>query len=98
MAFDPIKTLTTYAQTDCSVQMWVTDATAVQFRSLRDAVAYAKAQGGKWTDVDITVHLPREDIVYGSDKTRMLIDAAERLSKQAASKKTEGEDDGQTLE
>ena len=99
MAFDPIKTLTTYANTECSVQMWIADAPVVQFRSLRDAVAYAKAQGGKWTDVEITVHMPREDIAYGSDKTRMLIDAAERLAKQSGSnKETEGDDDGQTLE
>jgi hypothetical protein len=99
MAFDPIKTLTTYANTECSVQMWVADAAAVQFGSLGEAVAYAKAQGGKWTDVDITVHMPSEDIAFGSDKTRMLIDAAERLAKQRlASKKTKGGDDGQTLE
>ncbi|MDB5524479.1 MAG: hypothetical protein JWM58_2242 [Rhizobium sp.] len=81
MAFDPVKTLYTYADTDCSVQMWVADAKPVQFSSLKDAVAYAKEQGGKWNDVEITVHLPREDIAYGSDKTRMLIDALERSSK-----------------
>ena len=81
MAFDPIKTLSSYSNTDCSVQLWVSDAPAVQFRSLKDAVSYAKQNGGKWNDVDITVHLAREDITYGSDKTRMLIDALERLSK-----------------
>jgi len=82
MAFDPIKTLHSYSSTDCSVQMWLADAKPVSFASLKDAVSYAKQQGGKWNDVEITVHLAREDIAYGSDKTRMLIDALERVSKQ----------------
>jgi hypothetical protein len=85
MAFDPTKTLYTYADTECSVQMWVSGASPVQFPSLKDAVSYASQQGGKWNEVEITVHLPREDIVYGTDKTRMLIDAVERASKRDAS-------------
>lgn len=81
MAFDPTKALHTYAGTECSVQMWVADAKPVQFPSLKDAVSYANEQGGKWNDVEITVHLAREDIAYGTDKTRMLIDALQRSSK-----------------
>jgi hypothetical protein len=53
----------------------------VQFPSLKDAVSYANEQGGKWNDVEITVHLDREDIAYGTDKTRMLIDALQRSLK-----------------
>jgi hypothetical protein len=86
MAFDPTKTLYTYASTECSVQIWLSDAKPVQFPSMTDAVAYANQQGGKWNEVEITVHLPREDIVYGTDKTRMLIDANERASKRNLSK------------
>jgi hypothetical protein len=85
MAFDPNKTLYTYATTECTVQMWVVDAKPVEFPSLKDAVAYANQNGGKWNDVEITVHLDREDIVFGTDKTRMLIDANERASKAKAS-------------
>ena len=81
MAFDPTKALYTYADTECSVQMWIADAKPVQFPSLKDAVSYANEQGGKWNDVEITVHLDREDIAYGTDKTRMLIDALQRSLK-----------------
>ncbi len=81
MAFDPTKALHTYSGTECSVQIWVAYAKPVQFPSLKDAVFYANEQGGKWNDVEITVHLAREDIAYGTDKTRMLIDALQRSLK-----------------
>jgi len=75
MALDPIKVLNDYAEADCSVQFWVTGAPAVQFRSLKAAVKYAKDNGGRWNEVEITVHLPREDIVYATEKVHRLIDA-----------------------
>lgn len=78
MAFDPIATLSSYSAAECSVQMLQAGAKPVQFSGLAAAAAYAKEQGGKWNDVEITVHLPREDIVYGSDKVRILIDALKR--------------------
>jgi hypothetical protein len=42
---------------------------------LKAAVKYAKDNGGRWNEVEITVHLPREDIVYATDKVHRLIDA-----------------------
>ena len=86
MAFDPSKTLYSFAETPCSVQIWLAESQVAEFPSLPDAVAYAKQQGGKWNDVEITVHMPREDIVYGTDKTRSMIDAYERAAKQSATK------------
>ena len=84
MAFDPSKTLLSYGETPCSVQVWATETMSGEFNSLPEAVAFAKQHNGKWNDLEITVHLKREDIVYGSDKCRMMIDALERASKQAA--------------
>ena len=55
-----------------------------EFNSLSEAVAFAKQHNGKWNDVEITAHLKREDIVYGSDKCHMMIDALERSLKQSA--------------
>jgi hypothetical protein len=75
MAFDPIATLSGYSAAECTVQMLQPGAKPVQFSGLAAAAEYAKEQGGKWNDVEITVHLPREDIVYASDKVRILIDA-----------------------
>ena len=84
MAFDPTKTLVSYGETPCSVQVWASETMSAEFESLPEAVAYAKQHNGKWNDVEITVHLKREDIVYGSDKCRMMIDALERTLKRAA--------------
>jgi hypothetical protein len=84
MAFDPSQTLHTYSRTDCTVQFWMTDGPSGQFKGIKDAVTFARDNKGKWNDVDITVHLAREDITYGSDKVRMLIDALERQSKKPA--------------
>lgn len=75
MALDPIKVLNDYAEADCSVQFWLPGAAAMPFRSLKAAVQYAKDNGGRWKEVEITVHLPREDIVYATDKVHRLIDA-----------------------
>lgn len=75
MALDPIKAFTEFAEADCSVQFWIPDTPAVQFRSLRAAVIYARENGGRWNDIEITVHLPREDIVYGTEKVHRLIEA-----------------------
>lgn len=75
MALDPIKAFSDYAETDCSVQFWVADAPAMQFKSLEAAVRYAKDHGGRWEEIEITVHLPREDIVYATDKVHRLIDS-----------------------
>lgn len=75
MALDPIKAMSDYAEADCSVQFWNSGAAAVQFRSLKAAVAYAKENGGRWNEIEITVHLPREDIVYATEKVHRLIDA-----------------------
>ncbi|MDB5554800.1 MAG: hypothetical protein JWL86_4784 [Rhizobium sp.] len=83
MAFDPSKTLLSYGETPCSVQVWSAETMSGEFNSLSEAVAFAKQHNGKWNDVEITVHLKREDIVYGSDKCHMMIDALERALKQA---------------
>lgn len=75
MALDPIKALSDYASANCSVQFWTPGAEAVAFRSLKAAVKYAKDNGGRWNEIEITVHLPREDIVYATEKVHRLIDA-----------------------
>lgn len=75
MALDPIKVFLDYAEADCSVQFWIPGTPAVQVRSLKAAVKYAKDNGGRWKEVEITVHLPREDIVYATEKVHRLIDA-----------------------
>lgn len=80
-AFDPMQALDTYAESECSVQFWVPDAKPFHCGSIGEALAYASKHGGKWNGVELTVHLAREDIVYGTDKTRMLIDAQERTAK-----------------
>ena len=82
MAFDPSQVLYTHARTSCSVQFWMTDGPSGEFKGLKEAVAFARDNKGKWNDVDITVHMPREDVTYGSDKVRMLIDALERQAKR----------------
>jgi hypothetical protein len=80
-AFDPMQALETHADSECSVQFWLPDAKPVHCASIGEAVAYASQHGGKWNDVELTVHRAREDIAYGTDKTRMLIDAQERAAK-----------------
>lgn len=87
-AFDPMQALHTYADSDCSVQFWLPDAKPFHCSSIGEALAYANKHGGKWNSVELTVHRSREDIVYGTDKTRMLIDAQERATK--ARKAAEG--------
>jgi len=79
MAFDPIKALTNYKEAECSVQLWVADAPASVFPSLEEAVVFARDNGAGWKDVEITVHLPREDIVYATGKARSLIEALRTL-------------------
>lgn len=81
MALDPLKALSDYSEADCTVQFWIADALAVEFGSLQAAVSYAKNNGGRWQEIEIAVHLPREDIVYATDKVHKLIDAL-RLSGQ----------------
>lgn len=80
-AFDPMQALETHAQSECSVQFWLPDAKPFHCSSIGEAVAYANKHGGKWNEVELTVHRAREDIAYGTDKTRMLIDAQERAAK-----------------
>lgn len=80
-AFDPTQVLDTYADSECSVQLWLPDAEPFHCSSIAEALSYASKHGGKWNSVELTVHRPREDIVYGTDKTRMLIDAQERAAK-----------------
>ncbi|WP_049734250.1 hypothetical protein [Rhizobium ecuadorense] len=75
MALDPLKALSDYCEADCTVQFWVAGAPAVEFKSLQAAVSYARNNGGRWQEIEITVHLPREDIVYATDKVHQLIDA-----------------------
>jgi hypothetical protein len=75
MALDPQKAFTDYSAADCSVQFWTANALAVQFTSLEAAVRFAKDQGGRWEEIEITVHLPREDIVFATGKVHQLIDA-----------------------
>ncbi|MBP1858125.1 hypothetical protein [Rhizobium herbae] len=80
MAFDPIKALTNYADAECSVQFWVAGTEASVFASLEEAVIFARDNGAGWKDVEITVHLEHEDIVYATGKTRTLIEALRRKS------------------
>jgi hypothetical protein len=80
-AFDPIQVLDAYADSECSVQILLPDAKAFHCSSIAEAISYASQQGGKWNGVELTVHLSREDIVFGTDKTRMLINAQERAAK-----------------
>jgi hypothetical protein len=78
MAFDPIKALANYSDAECSVQFWVAGTPASVFASLEEAVIFARDNGAGWKDVEITVHLEREDIVYATGKTRTLIEALRR--------------------
>jgi len=78
MAFDPNKALADFNDVECSVQFWIAGAPAVTFPSLRAAVDHAFQNGGKWNEIEITVHLPREDIVYGTAKVHILIDTARK--------------------
>lgn len=80
-AFDPMQAIHAYADTECSVQLWLPDAKPFYCSSISEALSYASKHGGKWNSVELTVHRAREDIVYGTDKTRMLIDALERARK-----------------
>ena len=73
MALDPTQAFSDYARTPCSVQFWVAGADALEFRSLRAAVIYARDNGASTKSVEITVHLPREDIAYGTEKVRELV-------------------------
>lgn len=75
MALDPEKAFLDYSAADCSVQFWTAKAPAVQFPSLEAAVRFAKDHGGRWKEIEITVHLPREDIAFGTGKVHQLIDA-----------------------
>ncbi|UIJ81585.1 hypothetical protein LZK78_09940 [Rhizobium leguminosarum] len=75
MALDPEKAFLDYSAADCSVQFWTANAPAVQFTSLEAAVRFAKDHGGRWEEIEITVHLPREDIVFATGKVHQLIDA-----------------------
>lgn len=75
MALDALQAFSDYARVDCTVQFWIADAPAVQFKSLKAAVGYAKEHGGRWQEIEITVHLAREDIVYATQKVHQLIDA-----------------------
>lgn len=36
---------------------------------------YAEDQGGRWQEIEETVRLPREDIVYATENVHRLIDA-----------------------
>ena len=81
-AFDPMQALDTHANSACSVQFWLPDAKPFHCSSIREALSYASQHGAKWNSVELTVHRSREDIVYGTDKTRMLIDAQERAAKR----------------
>ena len=74
MAFDPVSALTKYADAECSVQLWIPGAPVAVLPTLKDAVVYAKENGGGWKDVEITVHMPREDIVYATGKVRTLME------------------------
>lgn len=84
-AFDPMHALDTYANSACSVQFWLPDAKPYHCSSIAEALTYASKHGAKWNSVELTVHRSREDIVYGTDKTRMLIDAQERAAKASKS-------------
>lgn len=82
MAFDPNKALADFDDVECSVQFWIAGAPAETFPSLRAAVNHAFKNGGKWNEIEITVHLPREDIVYGTAKTHILIDTARKRQRR----------------
>jgi hypothetical protein len=73
MALDPNLAFSDYANTPCSVQFWVAGVASVECRSLRAAVIYARDHGASTESVEITVHLPREDIAYGTEKVRELV-------------------------
>jgi hypothetical protein len=75
MAFDPVKALTNYSDAECSVQFLIAGTPASVFPSLEEAVIFARDNGAGWKDIEITVHLDREDIVYATGKTRTLIEA-----------------------
>jgi hypothetical protein len=72
MAFDPIKALSNYSDAECSVQFLIAGTPASVFPSLEEAVLFARENGAGWKDVEITVHLDREDIVYATGKTRKM--------------------------
>lgn len=74
MAFDAIGAFSKYADAECSVQLWTADHAAVVLPSLKDAVVYARDNGAGWKEVEITIHLPSEDIVYATGKVRSLIE------------------------
>ena len=78
MTFDPLKALANYSQAECSVQFWVEGDDPALFSSLEEAVTFARDNGAGWKDVEITVHLEREDISYATGKTRMLIETLRR--------------------
>lgn len=78
MAFDPIAAFSNYGDAECSVQLWTADHVAATLPSLEAAVVYARKNGAGWKEVEITVHMPSEDIVYATGKVRSLI---EHLSK-----------------
>lgn len=75
VAFEPLKALAGAADVPCSVQLMEAGAPLREFSSLEAAVGFARDNGAGWKDVEITVHMPREDIVYATGKTRMLIEA-----------------------
>jgi hypothetical protein len=78
MAFDPTGAFSKYADAQCSVQLWTADDEVAVLPSLKAGVVYARENGAGWKEVEITVHMPREDIVYATGKVRSLI---EHLSK-----------------
>jgi hypothetical protein len=80
--FDPMQTIDAYADTECSIQLLLPDAKVFHCSSIGEALTYASENGGKWNGVELTVHRDREDIVYGTDKTRMLIVAFEHAAKE----------------
>ena len=80
MTFDPYKVLSDYASTPCSVQFWSADAPSIEFPSLHAAVVHAGDEGALTKWADITVHLEREDIAYGTEKVRLLIQATRKTN------------------
>lgn len=74
MAFDPIGAFSKYADTECSVQLWTAGHAAAVLPTLKAAVLYARENGAGWKDVEITVHMPSEDILYATGKVRSLIE------------------------
>ncbi|URK88717.1 hypothetical protein LP421_17380 [Rhizobium sp. RCAM05350] len=57
------------------MQFLIAGTPASVFSSLEEAVIFARDNGAGWKDIEITVHLDREDIVYATGKTRTLIEA-----------------------